>query len=64
MKKTFIFTIDYSALQTLKANPETQNLLVQIFEQGNKCVALYPKTSKSISEYLLDLTKSALTDTP
>jgi hypothetical protein len=64
MKKTFIFTIDYSALQTLKANPQTQNLLVKIFEQGNKCVALYPKTSKSISEYLLDMTKSALTDTP
>jgi hypothetical protein len=64
MKKTFIFTIDYSALQTLKADSQTQNLLVQIFEQGNKCVALYPHTSTSMSEYLLDLTKSALTDTP
>jgi hypothetical protein len=64
MKKTFIFTIDYSALQTLKANKSAPNLLVQLFEQGNKCVALYPKTSESISQYLLDLTKSAITDLP
>ena len=64
MKKSFIFTIDYSALLTLKASSGAPNLLVQLFEQGNKCVALYPKTSKSISQHLLDLTKSAITDLP
>ena len=68
MKKTFIFSIDYSALEALKKSDHDKskpNHLVKIFEGGNKSIALYPKNSaKSISDHIVSLTKNAITDTP